>query len=86
MLIDINLPGPPGTVYRTFAKIVDTVQGNSDTGGLAPVGSLNAGGVVTATGGQISPPPIPYLYRIEVQTQDTANPRERSRYSVLYGY
>jgi hypothetical protein len=82
----VDLPGPLGTTYLTFTKIVDTVEGNSDTGGIVPVGSLNAGGVVTAAGGQISPPQVPYLYRIEVQTQDTANPRERSRYSVLYGY
>ena len=83
----IDLPGAQlGTTYRVFSKIVDTVEGNSDTGGIVPVGTLSGGGVVTAAGGMISPPQIPYLYRIEVQTQDTANPRERSRYSVLYGY
>lgn len=82
----VDLPGPLGTTFRTYTKIVDTVQGNSDTGGIVAVGTLSGGGVVTAAGGQISPPPIPYLYRIEVQTQNQQNPNEKSRYSVLYAY
>ena len=82
----VDLPGPLGTSFRTYTKIVDTVQGNSDPGGIEAVGTLSGGGVVTSAGGQITPPQVPYLYRIEVQTQNVTNPRESSRYSVLYGY
>ncbi len=82
----IDLPGPPGTTFRTFTKIVDTVEGNSDTSGLVSTGQLGGTGVVTASSGQVTPPSVPYLYRVEVQTQNTTRPNERSRYSVLYAY
>ncbi|MBI5100249.1 MAG: hypothetical protein HZB33_00205 [Nitrospirae bacterium] len=83
----VDLPGPPGTSFKTYIKIIDTIQGNTDPGGLVLSDDLRTEGVVTATADiSFTPPPIPYLHRIEVQTQNTANPRERSRYSVLYGY
>ncbi|MBA4371561.1 MAG: hypothetical protein C0402_01725 [Thermodesulfovibrio sp.] len=81
-----NFPGPPGTTFTMQAKIVDTVRGNSDVSGLVTSGSLGGAGTVASNSGQVTPPPIPYLYRIEVQTQNTANPAENSRYSALYAY
>ncbi|MDP2156136.1 MAG: hypothetical protein Q8K68_00305, partial [Nitrospirota bacterium] len=65
--------------FTVFAKIVDTVQGNSDVGGLVTTGQLGGAGVVASNTGLISPPHNPYLYRLEVQTQATANSRERAR-------
>jgi hypothetical protein len=70
--------------YRVYTKIVDTVQGNTDSGGLKP-GALRGTGVVDSQG-RISPAANPSLYRIEVQAQGKTNTREVSRYSVLYAY
>jgi len=73
--------------FTIFTKLVDTVEGNTASGGLVTGGgTLGGSGVITATVGIVSPPRIPYLYRVEVLAQDTNNPRERSRYSVLYAY
>lgn len=72
--------------FTVSAKIVDTVQGNSETGGLVARGELGGKGVVASTTGLISPPHTPYLHRVEVQSENTANARERARYSVLYAY
>ncbi len=83
----VVLPGPPGTTFMTYTKIVDTVLGNSETSALITGGGqLGGQGVVAATSGQVAPPSIPYLYKIEVQTQNQTNPNEKSRYSVLYAY
>jgi hypothetical protein len=73
--------------FRVFTKIVDTVEGNTAAGTLITGGgTLGGAGVVAASAGIVSPPRIPYLYRIEVQARDINNPRERSRYSGLYAY
>lgn len=80
-----NILGLP--VYRVFIKIVDTIEGNSSTGGLITGGgTLGGAGVVASNTGLVTPPLNPFLYRIEVQAQDKNNPRERSRLSVLYAY
>jgi hypothetical protein len=81
-----TLPGLQPVSYSVFAKIVDTVQGNSDVGGLVISGELGGAGVVASNSGLVSPPHNPYLYRLEVQAQATTNPREFSRMSVLYVY
>ncbi|MCE5225606.1 MAG: pilus assembly PilX N-terminal domain-containing protein [Porphyromonadaceae bacterium] len=73
-------------IYRVFTKIVDTARGNSATGGVGVTQNLGGGGVVSANAGVVTPPHVPYLYRIEVQAQAIANPREISRMSVLYAY
>ncbi len=72
--------------YRVNVKIVDTVQGNSDVGGIAAPGELGGQGVVSSTSGVVSPPAAPYLYRTEILAENTTNPREFSRMSVLYAY
>ena len=81
-----TLPGLQPVSYSVFAKVVDTVQGNSDVGGLVMSGELGGAGVVASNSGLVSPPHNPYLYRLEVQAQATTNPREFSRMSVLYVY
>jgi hypothetical protein len=73
--------------YRVFAKIVDTVDGNSEAASLITGGGgLGGGGVVSSTGAVVTPPHTPYLYRIEIQAEDAALQREQSRLSVLYAY
>ena len=72
--------------YTVYAKIVDTVQGNTQTSVIVPSGQLGGGGVVNATNGVVSPPANPYLYRIEVEATATNNPLEQSRYTLLYAH
>jgi len=78
--------GVAPATFDVFAKIVDTVQGNSDVGGLVTSGQLGGAGVVASATGLVTPPHNPYLYRLEVQSQATTNPRERARLSVLFAY
>ncbi len=73
------LPGI-GTDYNVSGKIVDTVMGNTDTSGTR----LGGEGVVTATGGRIPAPLSPYLYRIEITSENQDN--TRSKLSVLYAF
>lgn len=72
--------------FDVFVKIVDTVQGNSEASGIVTSGTLGGAGVVASTTGIVSSPLIPYLYRLEVQSQATNNAREQSKTSVLYAY
>lgn len=68
-------------VYRVYTKIVDTVDGNSGADeGLIKTAVVNAGS------GEVTVVSVPYLYTIEVLSQSTANPTERSKLSVLYQY
>ncbi len=86
--IDINDPNTYdmqfdlGTIptYTVYAKIVDTVVGNSreDTG-------LIKGGVVWAKT-EIHPQPKRFYYTIEVDAENAANPAERAKLSILYQY
>ncbi len=68
-------------VYTVYTKIVDTVEGNSggDEG-------LLKSGVVSTNTGEVTVKSIPYLYTIEIHTENTSNPAERAKLSVLYQY
>ncbi|MEW6713988.1 MAG: hypothetical protein AB1306_02700 [Nitrospirota bacterium] len=79
--MSFQLGAAPDPVYDVFVKIVDTTIGNS-----APSTGLVKTGVVLTNSGEITVPKINYLYTIEVLSQDAANPDERARASVLYGY
>lgn len=70
-----------GQPFNVYSKIVDTVQGNSDTSGLQLEGSgvAEASSVVTVQH-------FPYVYRIEVQGERQQNPTEQANVSVLYAY
>ena len=74
-----TLSGIGGVDYQVSAKIVDTTIGNSDLS----TEQLGGSGVASSSASVISAPPVPYLYRIEV---NSANPNERSRLSVLYAF
>ena len=67
--------------YRVYTKIVDTVDGNSGADeGLIKTAVVNAGS------GEVTVVSVPYLYTIEVLSQSTTNPTERSKLSILYQY
>ena len=68
-------------VYRVYAKIVDTVQGNSG----ADEGLLKSG-VVNAGTGELVVVSMPYLYTVELLSQHSTNPTQRAKLSVLYEY
>ncbi|MFI5294084.1 MAG: hypothetical protein ACHQ0Y_03570 [Thermodesulfovibrionales bacterium] len=82
----VDFPGPPGITFRAYTKIVDTVKGNTDTSGIVTSGQLGGTGVVEAAGGQSFAAANPYLYKLEIQTQNLTNPTEKSRYSALYAH
>ena len=79
--VTFTLSGSPGAAdFIVYAKIVDTVAGNTDTSGL----DLQCGGVteLCTSATQTNP----YLFRVELLGERTSNPDERSRLSVLYAY
>lgn len=82
----VSLPGSSGQNFTVNAKIVDTVPGSTDTTGLVRASTRRLRGVIDQSANyEYHPPSNPYLYRIEVQTQDSSN-RGVSRYSILYAY
>lgn len=69
------------TRYNFYAKIVQTIDGNS--GG--DLGLLNKG-VVSGGSGEITVMSKPYLYAVEVVAENSANVQERAKLSILYQY
>lgn len=69
--------------FKVYAKIVDTVPGNSDTTG---VDYLDSGAGVAGTGAGISPKHNPSLYSLEVRGEKATNPKEKALLSVLYAF
>jgi hypothetical protein len=79
--------------YKVYTKITDTRCGgdtaagqpcsNSDTSGID---YLDAGSGVASSSGSVTPQHRPAYYRIEVQSERAANPKEKSLLSVLYAY
>jgi hypothetical protein len=70
-----------GPTYNVYSKIVDTIEGNS----AGDEGLIN-NRVVDSNSGEIRVMSYPYLYTIEVDAENTANPSERAKYSILYLY
>jgi hypothetical protein len=70
--------------YRTYAKIVNTVEGNSGASSGA-MGVVKTG-VVGSNAGEVQVVSIPYLYTIEMLTENTSQDAERARLSLLYQY
>jgi len=79
--LKLDLGASPYPTYRVYAKIVDTVEGN--TGGEE---GLLGKGVVYAGSGEINVMKIPYLYTIEIDAENASNPSERAKLSILYQY
>jgi Tfp pilus assembly protein PilX len=76
--------GTPPYQYRTYAKIANTVEGNS--GSSTAVTGLVRTGVVGSNAGEVQVVSIPYLYTIEMLTENTTQDAERARLSLLYQY
>ncbi len=69
-------------MYRVYVKVVDTVLGNTGLEhGIVEIGRSHEPAQAKYAGLA-----IPYLYTIEVLSQSTTNPTERSKLSVLYQY
>ena len=68
--------------FNVYAKIVNTFPGNTASSGAGLFGQ----GVVFNNSGVIAAYPMPYLYAIEVDAENTLNPAERARLSILYQY
>jgi len=77
----LTLQPTAGNSYTVFAKIIDTIPGNSDLSGL----QLDGSGV-SESQNVITPQSIPYIYRLEVRGQRQTNATEQARLSVLYSY
>jgi len=70
-----------GSTYNVYSKIVDTVEGNS----AGDEGLIN-NRVVDSNSGEIKVMSYPYVYTIEIDAENTGNPSERAKYSILYLY
>jgi hypothetical protein len=69
--------------YNVYAKVVDTMPGNTDTSGID---YLDSGAGVTGGSSGVTPQHIPAKYRLEVQAESIQNTREKAELSVLYAY
>jgi hypothetical protein len=76
-----DLGTSPYPIYRVYAKIVSTVEGNS-----AADKGLGGKGVVTSSSGEVTVVSVPYLYAVEMDAENLANPSERAKLSILYQY
>ncbi|TAL22230.1 MAG: hypothetical protein EPN94_11545 [Nitrospirae bacterium] len=78
---DMSFELGTGTTYKVYAKIVDTVEGNSggDEG-------LLKSGVVASNSGEVTVQSRPFLYTIEMVAESRDNPEERAKLSILYQY
>ncbi len=76
-----NLLSATDNPYTIYSKIVETYVGNSDVSGL----QLEGAGVAEATPG-ITPPHLPYLYRLEIQGERSQASSAQANIEVLYAY
>lgn len=85
---DMKLVLGTGTQYNYYAKIVGVVEGNSASLNSSSLytGSVITGGSEGGSGGSIPVVSMPYLYAIEVDTENATNPAERAKLSILYQY
>lgn len=73
----------PAQPFQVFAKIVDTVPGNSSTSGIA---LEDAGGTAQAQTGTITTQHFPYVYVFEAQGQKQNDASTKANFEVLYAY
>lgn len=89
-----SLPDSSGqTGYIVYTKIIDTRCGGNagqpcTNSSENPPGTetLSTGGGTTSGSGTITPQHLPAYYRLDVQGERAANPKERANISVLYAY
>ena len=78
---DLKDPLNTFPTYTVYAKIANTIEGNSG----ADEGLLGKGVIASGTG-EVTVVSRPYLYTIEIDAENAANPQERAKLSVLYQY
>ena len=76
-----NLLSTTANPYTIYSKIVETALGNTDLSGL----QLEGAGVAEATPG-ITPQHFPYMYRLELQGEQTVASSAQANIEVLYAY
>lgn len=77
-----DLKATNGSPYTVYARIVDSVIGNTRGAGELQL----EGGGVTESGSVLAPMHIPSVFRIEIQGQRKTNATEQANLSVLYAY
>jgi hypothetical protein len=81
MIFTLQATTATAAPFTVFTKIVDTVNGNSDTSGL----QLEGAGVAEASS-VITPQHYPFIYRLEVQAERSVQATEQANLSILYAY
>jgi hypothetical protein len=76
-----DLGSSPFPTYTVYAKIANTIEGNS--GG--DEGLLGKGVIASGTG-EVTVVHRPYFYTIEVNAENAESPAERAKLSILYQY
>lgn len=79
--VTFNLASATNTPYTIYSKIVETMLGNTDVSGL----KLEGGGVAEGSSG-ITPQHFPYLYRLEIQGEQSVASSAQGNIEVLYAY
>lgn len=79
--MSFTLQAASGNPFVVYSKIVSTVVGNSDTGGL----QLEGAGVAESSS-LLTPQHFPYIYTMEVQGERQNNPTTKANIEVLYAY
>lgn len=79
--ITYTMVATAGNPFVVYSKIVDTVVGNSDIGGL----TLEGAGVAESSS-VLTPQHFPYIYRVELQGERQSNAGAQANIEVLYAY
>jgi hypothetical protein len=79
--MSFTLQAASGDPFRVYAKIVDTVKGNTDVSGL----QLEGSGVAETTP-VLTPQHFPFVYRLELQGERASNAKEQANVSALFAY
>ncbi|MBK5276682.1 MAG: hypothetical protein JJE30_16760 [Desulfuromonadales bacterium] len=79
--VTYTMQATSGNPFLVYSKIVDTVIGNSDLGGL----QLEGAGVAESLP-VITPQHFPYIYRVEIQGERQSNAGTQANLEVLYAY
>jgi hypothetical protein len=79
--LTFSLQGLNASPYTIYAKIVDTVKGNTDMSGLQLEGAGVAESITV-----LNPKNVPFVYRLEIQAERSTNAVEQGNMSVVYAY
>lgn len=79
--MSFTLQAASGNPFIVYSKIVSTVVGNSDTGGL----QLEGSGVAESSS-LLTPQHFPYIYTMDVQGERQNNPTTKANIEILYAY